>query len=120
MSNLDSVKEFLNKVAFGDVQAAYDKFIAPNFVHHNQYFKGDRQSLLDAMIDAHKSFPNKSFEIKKAYEAGDTVITHSIVKKDNADIVVLHIFRFENGQVVELWDVGQILDKNSPNENGPI
>lgn len=120
MSNLNSVKEFLNKVAYGDVQAAYDKYVAANFIHHNQYFKGDRQSLLQAMLDAHKNFPNKSFEIKKSYEAGDTVITHSLVKKENADFVVVHIFRFENAKIVELWDVGQILDKKSPNENSVI
>jgi len=33
-------------------------------------------------------------------------------------VAVVHIFRFENGKVVELWDLGQQMIKDSPNENG--
>lgn len=102
----------------GDVRAAYDKFIASNFIHHNQYFKGDRESLLVAMEEAHQTSRNKSVEIKNTYEDGDTVITHSLVRKEDMDIAVVHIFKFEAGKVVELWDLGQVIDKKSPNENG--
>jgi len=35
-------------------------------------------------------------------------------------IVVIHIFRIEGEKIVELWDVGQEIMKNSPNENGPF
>lgn len=50
------------ETAGGDVRAAYDKFIAPNFIHRNQYFKGDRKSLLEAMEHAHTASPNKSID----------------------------------------------------------
>jgi len=46
------------------------------------------------------------------------VITHSLVSKKDADIAVVHIFRFENNKVVELWDLGQVIDPKSPNTNG--
>jgi predicted SnoaL-like aldol condensation-catalyzing enzyme len=49
------------------------------------------------------------------------VITHSRVTRRDAaapDIAVVHIFRFTNDQVSELWDVGQPIAKDSPNENG--
>ena len=39
--------------------------------------QGDRQSLLKAMQEASKTSPNKSIEIKRVYEDGDTVVTHS-------------------------------------------
>jgi predicted SnoaL-like aldol condensation-catalyzing enzyme len=29
---------------------------------------------------------------------------------------VVHIFRFENGRIVELWDVGQPVMDEGPNE----
>lgn len=105
----------------GNVQAAYDQFIANNFIHHNQYFKGDRNSLLTAMEEAHKASPNKRIEIKQCFEEGDTVITHSLVVRQNSEepnIAVVHIFRFEGDKVAELWDLGQLLTKDSPNENG--
>lgn len=121
MSHKEMAIAFLQQVAVGDIKAAYEKFIAPHFIHHNQYFKGDRQSLLEAMEEAHKMSPNKALDVKQAYEEGDNVIIHSRVIRQNpndADIVVIHIFRFENHQVVELWDVGQEIIKNSPNKNG--
>lgn len=105
----------------GKTQEAYDRFVAPDFIHHNQYFKGDRQSLLTAMTEAHKVSPNRPIEIKKIYEDADTVICHSLVTRQNPDlpaIAVVHIMRFENGLIKEMWDLGQLIEKNSPNENG--
>ncbi len=117
----DAAESFLKMAGMGKVQEAYDRYVAPSFIHHNQYFKGDRQSLLTAMQEASKTAPNKSIEIKHVYEDGDTVITHSLVTRRDPvspDIAVVHIFRFEQGRVVELWDLGQPISKDSPNENG--
>lgn len=49
---------------------------------------------------------------------GLTVITHSLVAKQQMNIAVVHIFRFENSKIVELWDLGQVIEMNSPNCNG--
>ncbi len=121
MAKKEIAVTFLKMAASGNVQSAYDKFVAPHFIHHNQYFKGDRQSLMAAMEEASKTSPNKSIEIEHVYEDDDTVVTHSrVVRQNPADlnIAVIHIFRMENGQIVELWDVGQPISKDSPNENG--
>jgi predicted SnoaL-like aldol condensation-catalyzing enzyme len=122
MNRKESAITFLSMVAERKIQQAYEKFIAPNFVHHNQYFKGDRQSLTAAMESAAEQNPNKSLEVIKVVEDGDTVVTLSHVKQnpDHLGGAVVHIFRFENDQVVELWDVGQEIVKDSPNENGPF
>ena len=117
----EAAKSFLKMAGMGKVQDGYDQYIAPSFVHHNQYFKGDRQSLLNAMQEASKTTPNKSIEIKHAYEDGNTVITHSLVTRQDArapEVAVVHIFRFEQDRIVELWDVGQTISNDSPNENG--
>jgi predicted SnoaL-like aldol condensation-catalyzing enzyme len=119
--HIDAAKSFLKMAGGGNVQGAYDQYVAPSFIHHNQYFKGDRQSLLTAMQEASKTAPNKSIDIKHAYEDGDTVITHSLVTRQDAEapkIAVVHIFRFEQDRVAELWDLGQPISADSPNENG--
>ncbi|MGJ4751584.1 nuclear transport factor 2 family protein [Leptospira kmetyi] len=121
MTNKEKAISFLQMAGSGNVRAAYEQFIAENFIHHNQYFKGDRNSLLVAMEEAHKASPNKQIEIKQSFEDGNTVITHSLVVRQNSEepnIAVVHIFRFEKGKVAELWDLGQLLAKDSPNENG--
>ena len=123
MSHKEMAASFLKMAGGGDVKAAYDKFINPDFIHHNQYFKGDRRSLMNAMEEAHKRSPNKSIDVKHVFEDGDFVITHSLVTRSDtaqAPIAAVHIFRFKNDRVVELWDLGQELLKDSPNENGPF
>lgn len=105
----------------GQAQQAFDRYVAAGFIHHNQYFKGDRQSLLDAMDEASRQSPNSSIETLHAYEDANTVITHSrVLRKDPAAdaIAVVHIFRFEGDKIAELWDIGQMISPNSPNENG--
>ena len=117
----EAAMSFLKMAGMGNVQEAYDQYVASAFSHHNQYFKGDRQSLLKAMQEASKTAPNKSIEIKHVYEDGDTVITHSLVTRQDPeapDIAVVHIFRFEQDRIVELWDLGQPISKDSPNQNG--
>ncbi len=121
MSKKEIATSFLKMAGSGDVKAAYQKFIAPHFIHHNQYFKGDRESLMLAMEEASQKSPNKSIDIKHIYEDGNSVVTHSLVVRQNAKdlhIAVVHIFKFENDRIVELWDLGQPIDPNSPNKNG--
>ncbi len=121
MARKETAISFLKMTAAGHVRAAYAQYVAPHFIHHNQYFKGDRQSLMLAMEDASKKTPNKTIETKQAFEEGDSVITFSHVTRQNADdlsIAVVHIFRFESDRIVELWDLGQQVMKDSPNENG--
>lgn len=120
MTKKEMASSFLKMVVDKKVKEAYEKFISAKFIHHNQYFKGNRQSLMVAMEENNKKNPNKSLEIKRLYEDGDTVITLSHVKPNPEDlgVALVHIFRFENEKVVELWDQGQPLIKDSPNENG--
>jgi hypothetical protein len=35
-------------------------------------------------------------------------------------VATLHLFRFEDGKVVELWDFGQPIQADSPNSDGPF
>jgi predicted SnoaL-like aldol condensation-catalyzing enzyme len=121
MTRKESAVSFLKLAGTGRTDEAYAKFISPGFVHHNQYFKGDRGSLKAAMDQAHATSPNRDIEVRRVFEDGDFVITHSrVVRRDPAapDIAVVHIFRFAGDVVAELWDVGQVLAKDSPNENG--
>ena len=73
---------------------------------------------MNAMIEADKTHPNKAFNIKQVFETEDRIAIFSQVIKDAMEIAVVHIMRFENGKIIEMWDLGQIIDKDSPNENG--
>lgn len=121
MSPREIAASFLHMAGGGNAREAYERFVAPEFIHHNQYFKGDRESLMVAMEEAHRRSPNKSVNVVRTYQDGDTVITYSRVERQDPaepSIAVVHIFRFKNDRIVELWDVGQAMIKDSPNENG--
>jgi predicted SnoaL-like aldol condensation-catalyzing enzyme len=120
MTNKESAVTFLQMAARGEIVPAYERFVAANFKHHNQYFAGDRQSLLTAMQEAAVRMPEKTFDIQHVYEAGETLITHALLKPqpEHPGIAVVHILRFEAGKIAEMWDVGQALSPDSPNEHG--
>jgi predicted SnoaL-like aldol condensation-catalyzing enzyme len=118
MSNKEVAIKFIETCALQSPKTAFDQYTNPNFKHHNQYFPSDRDSLMNAMIEADKVQPNKSFAIKQVYETGDRVALFSHVVKEEMEIAVVHMFRFENGKISEMWDLGQVMEKNSPNELG--
>jgi predicted SnoaL-like aldol condensation-catalyzing enzyme len=114
----DIARSFLTLAASGNVDEAYAKHVDPAFIHHNQYFKGDRASLMEAMKESSRQTPNKAFEVKQLIQEGDQVVAYSRVKTDAAEIAVVHILKIKDGLIVEMWDLGQVLSKDSPNENG--
>jgi predicted SnoaL-like aldol condensation-catalyzing enzyme len=111
---------FLKMAAGGEISEAYLKFVASSFKHHNQFFEGSAESLQAGMQDNARTNPNKVFEVKRVIAEGDFVVTHSHVQQKPGDLgaAVVHIFRFENGKIVELWDLGQAIIENSPNQYG--
>ncbi len=113
-------QQFLELTASGAVDDAYERFVAHDFIHHNQYFKGDRESLRVAMRESATTMPDKKLTVHSIVEEQDRVITYSHVQISVSamEIAVFHMFRFENGKIAELWDVGQQIGKESPNQRG--
>src|SRR5512145_361634 len=112
--------DFLKLVADGKVREAYQKHIGPDFRHHNPHFRGDADSLRAAMEANAAANPGKVLEVRRALEEGDDVAVFSHVRQQPGDpgAAVVHIFRFQGDLVAELWDVGQAVPEDSPNENG--
>jgi len=112
--------EFLTMCASGDVREAYARHVAADFKHHNPYFRSDRASLLEAMEQSAAEEPNKSFDVKRTIASSDTVAVLSHLQRVQTDVdyAVVHILRFENGKIVEMWDLGQEVPGDSPNELG--
>lgn len=53
-------------------------------------------------------------------DGGDLVAVLSHLKRANAvvEYAVVHIARFADGRIVELWDLGQEIPEDSPNALG--
>lgn len=121
MAKKELVTDFLKMLFENKVREAYAKHISADFIHHNQWFKGDRESLMLAMEEAHNANPHATISIKQILEENDFVMTHShVVHGPNMEYAAMHIFRIKGDKIVELWDSPVQIDKNSPNKNGPF
>ena len=120
LSQKDIVKTFLNQVTTGEAYEAFRDYVADDFKHHNPYYPGNGPAIMEGMADSYREFPNKTFEIKHLVEEGDMVVAHSFLKQapDDEGMMVVHMFRFRQGKIVELWDIGQAIPENVVNENG--
>jgi predicted SnoaL-like aldol condensation-catalyzing enzyme len=112
--------EFLKLCASGKVREAYSRHVGPGFRHHNPWFRGDAESLMIAMEKNAVENPDKMLEVQRALEDGDQVAVFSWIRQKPTDrgAAVVHIFRFDQDRIVELWDLGQEVPEKSPNENG--
>ena len=119
-SHKEAALSFLRAAASGNVREAFQKYVAPGFRHHNPYFRGDAESLMKGMEENAAKNPNKLLEVRRAIEEGDLVAVHSRVrmKPDDLGVALVHIFKFQGDRILELWDLGQPVPENSPNENG--
>ncbi|MGR9050583.1 nuclear transport factor 2 family protein [Halobacillus faecis] len=120
LSNKERAVSFLVQVAGGEVREAYERYVRSDFSHHNPYFRGDKDSLMSAMEEDAAKNPHKTLDLHRAIEEKDMVVVHSHIKQqqDDTGVAVVHIMRFEAGKIVELWDIGQPLPEDSPNNNG--
>lgn len=119
-NNKDAAVSFLKLASNGDVRQAYDNYVGAGFKHHNPFFEGSAQALKEGMEENARQNPEKYLEVKHAVAEGDFVVVHSNVHQKSGDLgaAVVHIFRFESGRIVELWDVGQPVPDQSRNQYG--
>ena len=111
---------FLELASRGKVSDAYAKYVGVGFKHHNPFFEGSADALQAGMEENARQNPNKVLEVKRAIAEGDFVAIHSHLRQKPGEPggAVVHIFRFENGRIVELWDLGQPVPENSQNQYG--
>ena len=119
-TNKQNAVDFLMRVIAGDIQGAYAAHMGRGFRHHNPYYAGDLESLRKGMEEDQAQHPGKNFEIRLALEDAKHVAVHSRLKHPafEQEISVVHIFRFEEGKIVEFWDVAQVAPEQIVNENG--
>ncbi len=121
-ANKETAVDFLHLAIAGEIDEAYSSYVNMRGKHHNMYYSADFSSLKQGMIDNHAQFPNKRLMVKNVVGEGDMVAVHSklVLKEGEPGMVVVHIFRFEGGKIIEMWDVGQAIPTESRNKLGAV
>lgn len=120
MTKKEIAQNFLNLAASGHSHEAFRLHVHKDFKHHNAYFKGDAETLMLAMEESARKNPNKIFKIHHILEEENLVAVHSHLKQTPVDIgfAVVHILKFKEDKIIELWDLGQHIPTEPINENG--
>ncbi|HEV8354404.1 MAG TPA: nuclear transport factor 2 family protein [bacterium] len=116
----EAALDFLRLASSGSVREAYRKYVGPEFRHHNPFFPGDAESLMRGMEENAAQRPDTILDIQHVLQDGALVAVHSRIRQspDDRGAAVVHIFRFQKNLIVELWDIGQPVPEESPNEFG--
>ena len=119
-SRKQAAVEFLQLVVAGSIDEAYEKHVDLQGKHHNPFFPAGFPALREAMKEDQVQFPNKRITIKHLICDSDLVAVHShiVTRTGEADYSTVHVFRFSNEKIVEMWDIGQPVPTDSPNKDG--
>ncbi len=115
-----SAVEFLQLVTAGRIDEAYAKHVDMRGKHHNPYFPAGFPALKSGMIENQIQFPNKQLTVKNVLGDGDLVAVHShiVPRPGESGVAAVHLFRFEDDKIVEMWDCGQPVPDESSNRDG--
>ncbi len=115
--------EFFKLIQAGQFKEGL-RFFAPDCKTHNPYVAGSINDLMDAMIAANKDgvakYPKAEFAVRHALVDGDLVAVHTeLINNKSAPseggLRQIHLFRFQDGKIVEYWDISQFVMPNLPN-----
>jgi predicted SnoaL-like aldol condensation-catalyzing enzyme len=110
------VTEFINAF-YNDKD--YDRarpLLTEDFANHHPGVGAGRDKTIDGFRGAvGDQFPEFTLTVRRIIAEGDQVWTHSVarVAPDAPPMVVVDIWRIENGMLAEHWDVGQAVPEDS-------
>jgi predicted SnoaL-like aldol condensation-catalyzing enzyme len=116
----ETAAAFLRLTARGQVEDAFARYAASNFRHHNPHFAADMATLKAAMQENAGRFPNMVFEVQRAIAEGPLVAVHprAVMEEGGPELAIVHILRFEEGRIAEMWDIAQAAPVPMPNRDG--
>jgi len=98
---------------------AASKFLGNRYVQHNPNAADGPEGLKAFLGFLREKFPQYHSTVKRAFADGDYVIlhVHNVPTPGARGRAIIDIFKFENGKVVEHWDVAQDIPENPKNSN---
>jgi predicted SnoaL-like aldol condensation-catalyzing enzyme len=95
------------------------KFLGPRYVQHNPRAADGPEGLKAFLAFLRDKFPDYHSDIKRVFADGDYVIlhVHNVPTPGSRGNAIIDIFKLEDGEIVEHWDVRQEIPERSVNSN---
>lgn len=115
----DFVLEMVQNVLIAMDSGAVDRYIAPHYRQHSSLAEPGVAALKGFLDRVRAESPDARQTVHRSFVDGDHVIVHTHVERWPGDrgLAVVDIFRCENGQIVEHWDVLQDVPEHPVNPN---
>jgi predicted SnoaL-like aldol condensation-catalyzing enzyme len=112
--------QFLKLVTDGNVEEAFSLYVASTGKHHNLYIAAGFDALKEGMQASESETPNEQFTIKYVITENDMVAVYSrlVMNPGETGMIVVHMFRFADDKIVEIWDCAQKIPNDSLNNDG--
>lgn len=103
------------------------RFFSEECVTHNPYIAGTMEDIANeqaaASRDSAAMFPEPYFTVEHVLEDGDLVAVHTVLlgartKPAEGGLRQVHLFRFRGDEIVEYWDITQMVTRDMPNAAG--
>ena len=111
----DFVDSLMNRHDFDYIQGLFNENSV--YLQHNRGIADGIGELLDYIRHICKQFPEYGYDVKQIIADGDRIIFHSHVtlkakhrKNDNKGLVIMDVWRLEEGKIIEHWDAIQPLN----------
>jgi predicted SnoaL-like aldol condensation-catalyzing enzyme len=101
------------------VREAFERWVHPSYIQHKPSLPDGREAVVVFLENLLKRFPERSFTIHRIIASDGLVAVHyhSQATPEDLGFAVVDIFRVENCQMVEHWDVVQPVPAKSANDN---
>ncbi|MET0974756.1 MAG: nuclear transport factor 2 family protein [Leifsonia sp.] len=100
------------------VADAFALLVAPEYRQHNPTIQDGPQAAIDALTPKFDGSPDARFDVQRILVDGDLAMVHVKASRPGApDAAVADIYRFEDGRIVEHWDVLQQLPVHAAHDH---
>lgn len=116
MENKEIVVNAMNQLFHEKDSAAIERYWQESYIQHNPSMTSGHQGLRNLLPLLDSTF---KWEPGIIVQDGNIVVTHSLVHGWGlAPVIVVDIFRMEDGKIAEHWDVVQLEVPASESANG--